>query len=114
MWVSMYWYEFAQVQHCKKKNIIIEKKTETTTARGFHPHWISTLNLCVHVCFLCLMVYSVLLHFLISYSCTHYRSIDDKLTKLQILLVYVGFTNYSSMYTLVHFTEVAYINMFGK
>jgi len=31
-----------------------------TTVGGFHPHWISTLNLGVHVCFLCVMVYFVI------------------------------------------------------
>ena len=26
------------------------------TIGGFHPHWVSTLNLGVHVCFLCVMI----------------------------------------------------------
>ena len=26
---------------------------------GFHPHWVSTLNLDVHVCCLCVMVYYI-------------------------------------------------------
>ena len=28
-----------------------------TTGGGFHPHWVSTLNLGVHVCCLCVMLY---------------------------------------------------------
>jgi len=31
-----------------------------TIAGGFHPHWVSTLNLGVHVCFLCVMIYSII------------------------------------------------------
>jgi len=27
-----------------------------TSVGGFHAHWVSTLNLGVHVCFLCVMV----------------------------------------------------------
>jgi len=26
---------------------------------GFHPHWVSTLYLGVHVCFLCVMICSI-------------------------------------------------------
>ena len=28
-------------------------------AGGFHPHWVSTLYLSVHVCYLCVMPYSI-------------------------------------------------------
>jgi len=31
-----------------------------TTVGGFHPHWVSTLNLGVHVCCLCVMVHYVI------------------------------------------------------
>ena len=55
-----------------------------------------------------------LLYCLISSSCTSYRSTHDKLNKSQVLWVYTGFTNHSSVYMLVHFTKVAYINVFGK
>ncbi len=41
-------------------------------------------------------------------------STNDKLSKSQVLCIYVGFFKHSCVYTLVHFTEVAYINLFGN
>jgi len=51
------------LHQCKivKYFIYIKEKTKMTTISGFFPHWVSTLNLGVHVCYLCVMVYFVLI-----------------------------------------------------
>ena len=59
-WVPAYWYESVLVQDCKQLILYIKRKKKTTTTGGFLPHWVSTLNLGVHVCCLCVMVYSVI------------------------------------------------------
>lgn len=51
-WVSVYSYESAQVQECKQFLILISFE-DWDDIGGFLPHWISTLNPCVHVCFMC-------------------------------------------------------------
>jgi len=60
-WVPTYWYESTLVQDCKTFFLYIKHKSETKSASGFFPHWFSTLNPGVHVCSLCVILYSVLI-----------------------------------------------------
>ena len=90
------------------------KKTETTVVGGFHPNWVCTLNIGVHVGCLCVMLYSSFTTLSNKSLMYDLRSTHDKLSKSQVLWINVGFSNHSCMCTLVHFIEVAYINLFGK
>ena len=55
----MYWYEFAPIQDCNQVFLILKGRQQQVV---FVPHWVSTLYLGVHVCYLCVMICYVLLH----------------------------------------------------
>lgn len=104
----------------KLVNIFFTKKIEDwdDISGGFFPHWVSTWkDPGVYVCFLCVLIYSVLIasvYCLVNTSHSDLSSTNNEVHVLNVYDLYVGFIHYSCGHTLFGFCKITYTTWKGK